>query len=123
MLIAAEGSGSQLGSQAFRDLATGEIHIDGGRPGLLPLDLHGCRKPLLIHTQTLLLGNFHGQLQGKAVGVVKLKRLATTNLLWPRRQNFAEALFAPFQGVEEAQLLLPEFPLDDMLPLLQPGIG
>jgi hypothetical protein len=49
--------------------------------GALALLCHGGFKPGQVHGEALFFGNFLGQLQGKAVGVVELEGIGPRNLL------------------------------------------
>ena len=122
-LIALKGRGPKLRGHLLNRPLQGEIDAHGRRLGPLALGLHRRRKASQVHSQAMLLGDLLGELQGEAVGVVKLEGLFAGNLLGPRGQHIGQQLFTPLQGFQEARFLALQLGQDHVPALQQLGIG
>ena len=74
--VATEACGLQLGCHLINGILQSEIDAHGSRLGPLTLLLHRRFKAIQINADSMLFGDFLGEFQGEAIGVVKLKSLS-----------------------------------------------
>ena len=102
-----------------------QCEIDTHRRGLRPLTLllHRLLESGQINIKALLFGNFLGELQGEAIGVIELKSLGTTDLLGLALQHVCQQLLPTLQGFQKARLLPLKLRQDHLLPLNHRRMG